>query len=305
MDRREFIKKSVKMGAAASAAALTGDFSRIFAAENSAKPFDVVAVKGGGPADMFKKGMNALGGIKEFVKKGSTVVVKPNIGWNRPPEVAANTKPALVAEIVRSCLSAGAKRVYVFDHTCDSWERTYETSGIKAAAKKAGAIVVTGARKKDYIKVRVPGGDEIKSQLVHRLIVESDVFINVPVLKSHGSTDVTIGMKNLMGVVWERRMWHIKDLHKCIAEFAAYRKPDLTVVDAYRVLLRNGPRGVSADDAVMMKYQVLARDPVAADAAAAKIFGVEPESIRHITLAHEKGIGNKNLKQLNIKRIII
>ncbi len=305
MDRREFLRKTAKLGAAAGAAAITGDFNKIFAAENENKPIDLAAIRGGGPGEMFKKGIKSMGGMKKYVKKGQTVVVKPNIGWNVPPKHAGNTNPELVSAVVKECLSAGAKKVYVFDHTCDSWRKTYVTSGIKAAAKKAGALVVPGSRRSDYVKVRVPGAKVIPTQLVHKLIVQADVFINVPVLKDHGSSGLTIGMKNLMGVVWERRMWHIKGLDKCIAEFTAYRKPDLTVVDAYRVMMNNGPRGAGGRGVELKKYQVISGDIVAADAAAAKIFGIDPGKIEHIKFAHNMKLGNRNLKELNIRRIII
>jgi len=304
MDRRQFFKKTVKYGAVTTAAIVTSNFNSLLASPS--KNPDLVAVKGGTAVQMFKKGIAAFGGMKEFVKKGQTVVVKPNIGWDVEPEGAANTNPGLVAEIIKHCLAAGAKKVYVFDHTCDNWKLCYKNSGIRSAVKKAGGIIVPGSNSSDYRKVRVPGGKKIKTQRVHRLIIDSDVFINVPVLKSHGSSRLTIGMKNLMGIVWERWPWHTKGLDECIAEFAAYRKPELTIVDAYRVLMKNGPRGTSnPSDVKELKYQVLSQDIVSADAAAAKIFGVSPSSIEHIKLAHGKKLGNMNLNEIKIKRISI
>ena len=119
----------------------------------------------------------------------------------------------------------------------------------------------------------------------------ADVFINVPILKHHSSSMVTVGMKNLMGVVWDREYWHRNDLHQCIADFASYRRPELTVVDAYNVMKQNGPRGVSASDVVPMKSQIVSTDFVAADAAAAKLFGAEPDDIRYIQLAAQMNLG--------------
>ena len=154
-----------------------------------------------------------------------------------------------------------------------------------------------------YREVDIPGGKSLTRARVHELILDSDVFINVPVLKSHSSTRVTIGMKNLMGVVWDRRWWHKNDLHQCIADYSTFRKPDLNVVDAYRVMKRNGPRGVSEDDVIRLDSMIMSKDIVAADAAATKIFGLEPEDIPYISLAHEMGIGNMRLEELNINRI--
>jgi len=137
------------------------------------------------------------------------------------------------------------------------------------------------------------------------LILDSDVFINVPVLKSHSSTRLTIAMKNLMGVVWDRMYWHRNDLNQCIADCCTICKPDLNIVDAYNVMMENGPRGVSVDDVVNMKQQLIARDIVAIDAAATKIFDLEPDEIKYIGIANEMGVGNQNLKELSINRIIV
>ncbi|MDP4187814.1 MAG: DUF362 domain-containing protein, partial [Bacteroidota bacterium] len=140
---------------------------------------------------------------------------------------------------------------------------------------------------------------------VHELIVNCDVFINVPVLKHHGGSTVTAGMKNMMGVVWDRRFWHKNDLHQCIADFATYRRPNLTVLDAYRVIKKNGPKGVSVGDVSLMKSLLVSPDIVAIDAAGAKMFGVEPHEVKYIPLAHEAGVGNSNTDSLRIKRIKI
>lgn len=266
---------------------------------------DLVGVLGGEPGQMFDRGIAALGGIKRFVKPNQTVVVKPNIGWNTEPERAANTNPDLIKQIVAQALSAGAKKVYVFDNTCNVWHKCYERSGIKKAVATAGGKLVPGNNERSYQKIQIPNGKVLTRAKAHDLFLDSDVVINVPVLKSHGSTKLTIGMKNLMGAVWDRRWWHAHDLHQCIADFASFRLPDLTVVDAYRVMKKNGPRGVSKNDVVMMRGQILSADPVAADAAAAKLFGMNPEDISYINIAHKMRIGNMELSKQNISRIRI
>jgi len=308
MDRREFIKKSLATGVITSSAIAFGNYSHLFAYPHNLildKPFDLVAIKGGEPDVMFDKGIQSLGGMKTFIKKGQTVVVKPNIGWDTTPERAANTNPQLVKRIIQHCFEAGAKDVYVFDHTCDNWKRSYSNSGIESAVKDAGGKIVSGESESYYQQVIVKKGKKLTDAKVHELILESDVFINVPILKHHGGADLTISMKNLMGIVWDRGYWHRNNLHQCIADFAAYRKPDLNIVDAYLVMKRNGPRGVSKEDVVTLKSQIISSDIVAADAAAAKLFGTEPEDIDHIGIAHEMKIGNMNLNQLNINRIKI
>ena len=307
MNRREFFRKSFKTGVLTSATLAFGKYKDFFPYSEFISPttYDLVAIKGGEPDVMFDKAIATLGGMKTFIKKGQTVIVKPNIGWDVSPERGGNTNPVLVNRIIKRCFEAGAKDVYAFDHTCDDWKRCYSNSGIERAAKDAGAKVVSGASEGYYQEVAVKRGEVMKNAKVHELILSSDVFINVPILKSHGSTEVTIGMKNLMGIVWDRGFWHRNDLHKCIADFASYRKPDLTIVDAYYVMKKNGPRGISTDDILTMKSQLIGRDMVAVDSAAAKLFGVDPKKIDYIKFAEEMKLGTTDLNKLSINRIIM
>jgi len=303
MKRRDFISKTVFAGITAGTfLSLEEAFGNSFYQQ---APYDLVAVMGGEPEEMFEKGIAALGGMNNFVKAGQMVVVKPNIGWDRRPEFAANTHPGLVAKIVEDCLAAGAKDVFVFDNTCDNWQKAYATSGIEKAAKDAGAKVITGSNEGNYKNVTVPKGKSLKNAKVHEKILECDVFINVPVLKHHGGAQITLAMKNLMGIVWDRGFWHSNDLQQCIADMASYRKPDLNIIDGYRVMKRNGPKGVSVNDVSLEKAQIISTDMVAADAAAAKIFGREPETIAHIKIANEMGLGVMDISKLNINRIKI
>jgi len=307
MKRRDFIQKSVSLGVLSGAAMALGKTRDLFASDaiHHALPYDMVAIKGGEPDVMFDKAMASLGGMKQFVKPNQTVVIKPNIGWDTTPERAANTNPVLVGRIVEHCKMAGAKSVYVFDHTCNEGTRCYKNSGIEDAVKKAGGIMVSGMSESYYHPVEIKKGRNLKNAKVHELILESDIFINVPILKTHGGASLTMCMKNLMGVVWDRGFWHDNDLHQCIADFATFKKPTLNVVDAYRVMKSNGPRGVSVADVISMKYQIIGTDMVAADAAAAKVFGIEPSRIKHIALAEALGAGTSKLESLNINRITL
>lgn len=314
MDRRSFLRNSLALPAIAGAVpALLRDASPIpdprspIPSPQSPIPasplFDLVAVKGGEPDVMFAKGIEALGGMSSFVKKGQKVVVKPNIGWDVTPERAGNTNPKLVEEIVKQCYQAGAKEVYVFDNTCDNWERCYQNSGISRAVKQANGTIVPGNSAGYYHDVKIPGGAALKDAKVHELLLSSDVVINVPILKDHGGARLTMSMKNLMGVVWDRRFWHRNDLHQCIADFASYHKPTLNVLDAYYVMKQNGPRGVSVDDVVQMKSLLLSTDMVAIDTAGAKLLGFDPADIRYIGIAAAAKVGRSDLSALNIKRI--
>ena len=304
MKRREFISKSIyAVGAGITFLSLEEAFGN--SKSNQQASYDLVAVIGGEPEEMYEKGIAELGGMKNFVKAGQTVVVKPNIGWDRAPEYAANTNPQLVGKIVADCVATGAKEVFVFDNSLDNWQRAYVSSGIERAAKAAGAIVITGNNQGNYKDVTIPQGKSLKAAKVHEKILECDVFINVPVLKHHDGAQISLAMKNLMGIVWDRRFWHNNNLDQCIADMVTYRKPNLNIIDGYRVLKRNGPKGVSVNDAALEKAQIISTDIVAADAAAARIFGAEPATIRHIKIANDLGLGVMDLTKLNINRIKI
>ncbi len=305
MKRRDFLRTSVGAGLSAGAVMSLGMYDKFLpVTSKSAAKYDMVAVMGGSPDAMFDLGIQELGGIGAFVQKGKKVLIKPNIGWDVIPELGANTNPLLVKRIIEHCFRAGAKEVYVFDHTCDNWLNTYKNSGIERAAKAAGAKVVPGNSENYYQQVQIPGGLKLTGAKVHEILLETDIFINVPVLKDHNSTRMTACLKNTMGVVWDRGFWHKNNLNQCIADFALYeKKPVLNVIDCYNVMVKNGPQGVSKEDIVMMKSQILTTDWVAGDAAAAKMLGIEPEKIEYIPIAHKMGLGNMKLETLNIKRI--
>lgn len=303
MKRREFVIKSLGVGVVGSMAPLFGGLDALASVPSSSGTYDLVAVRGGEPVAMFNKAMESLGGMGKFVKRGQKVLVKPNIGWDTSPERAANTNPDLVGRIVKSCFEAGASDVYVFDHTCDQWDRCYKNSQIEAAVKANGGTIVPGNNERNYREVSIPGAKILKTTKVHELLLTTDVFINVPVLKHHGSTTVSLAMKNLMGAVWDRRFYHANDLSQCIADFLAYRKPDLNIIDGYRMMTKNGPRGVSTADVVELKALIAGADIVAVDAAATLMFGSKPEDINHIKIANDMGFGTMQIDKLSINRI--
>ena len=304
MKRRDFLKKSAGAGIAAGTALSLGGYEKLWTPSPMYERYDMVAVMGGNPDAMFDLGIQELGGMGNFVQKGQKVLIKPNIGWDSTPELSADTNPLLVKRIIEHCFKAGAREVYVFDHTCDNWVNCYKNSGIEKAAKSAGAKVVPGNSESYYQKIEIPGGVKLQSAKVHELLLETDVFINVPVLKDHNSTRMTCCLKNSMGLVWDRAFWHSNDLNQCIADYALYeKKPALNVIDCYNVIVKQGPQGVSKEDIVTMKSQILTTDWVAGDSAAAKMLRVDTEKIEYIPLAHKMGLGNMNLDTLNIKRI--
>jgi uncharacterized protein (DUF362 family) len=311
-NRRDFLKTGLALGATASLLELGG----LFAAEPSVtitagapgtapsgpRPI-LVAVRDGDRVTMLDKALEALGGIATFVKPGQTVLIKPNIGWDASPERGANTHPSIVARLTELCLQAGAKSVSIFDNTCDQWQRAYANSGIEAAARAAGAKLINGKDESLYRETAIPRGVKLKSAKVHQLVLESDVFINVPVLKHHGGAQMTAAMKNLMDCVWDRGVYHNVDLQQTIADFLTLRKPDLNIVDAYHPMVRNGPRGKSVEDCVEMRALLASADPVLIDAAAAKLLNYDLAKVPHIHLAADLKLGSLDFAAADVRRI--
>ncbi|MDR2836427.1 MAG: DUF362 domain-containing protein [Bacteroidales bacterium] len=317
MDRREFLKAIAITGAAFTIKNVGGNmdlFSQTISKSStdaigttSAK-YDLVAVMGGEPEVMFQKAIAELGGMSVFVKKGQKIVVKPNIGWDKVPELAGNTNPKLIAEIVKQCLSAGAKEVKVFDNTCDDWKKCYTNSGIETAVKKAGGIMVPAHEESYYREISLPNAKKMKKAKIHEAILDCDAWINVPVLKNHGGANLTISMKNLMGIVWDRRYFHNNDLQQCIADMCTLdKKAILNIVDAYRVVKTNGPRGKSETDVVNPKGLFMSQDIVAVDTAAANFFNqireMPLDHVAHIGNGEALNLGTTKLESLNVKRI--
>jgi len=300
MKRRDFLKYSLGFITLAGVGTL---FKRSLFASDLLP--DLVVVKSGLPDKMFDAGIKALGGMERFVKKNSKVLIKPNIGWNVDPERAANTNPVLVGRIIEHCFKAGAKEVIVFDHTCNYWKDCYTNSGIEYSVKKAGGKIIPADRESLYQQIEIKDAQFLRYVKVHEYALEADVFINVPVLKHHGSALFTAGIKNLMGIVWDRGIWHAKDLHGCIAEFPLWRKPDLTVIDAYRVMFKNGPRGVSLQDIREERLQILSTDIVAADSLSSKVLGYERTRVPYLVKAHSLGYGRMDIENLFVKEIIL
>lgn len=312
MDRRKFLSALAVAGVAATIK-VNGAMhlmSQNLGNSTTGTPVDLVAVMGGEPGEMFKRAIAEMGGMRQYVKPGFKVAVKPNIGWDRVPELAGNTNPELIAEIVKQCFDAGASEVTVFDNTCDDWLKCYKNSGIEDAAKSAGAKVVPAHQESYYRVVAIPNGKVLKEAKIHQAILDSDVWINVPVLKHHGGARLSISMKNHMGIVWDRRYFHRNDLQQCIADICTLdKKAVLNVVDAYRILKTNGPQGKSAADVVLTKSLFLSQDIVAVDTAAAKFFNqieeMPLEHVKHLQNGERLKIGSMNLDEMNIKRIKI
>lgn len=309
MTRKDFLKTVALAGFATTFSAV--DPIAVLAQQGKnadGKAVDMVALLGGEPAPMFEKGIAALGGIERFVKRGDRVTIKPNIGWDKAPELAGNTNPDLIVSLINACKDAGAKEIVVFDNTCDNWRKCYESSGIEAAAKKAGAIVMPGNEEKYYRETKLPKSKVLGSAKIHQAILDCDCWFNVPVLKNHGGARMTVAMKNLMGIVWDRRAFHQKGLDQSIADIGTLDNPAcLNIVDAYRIMKTNGPRGRDESDVALAKGLFMSTDPVAVDVAAIKFFGQFQEmplaDVKYLPMGEELKLGVQDVASLNVQRV--
>ncbi|WP_425057945.1 hypothetical protein SCACP_25230 [Sporomusa carbonis] len=260
----------------------------------------LIIAEGTDPNSLIEKGFAALGGIGALVRRGATVVLKPNFSVARKPEEAATTNPQLVAAVVKQCLAAGAKEVKVIDYPFQSPAVCLTNSGIKEAVEAAGGKAYAINAQSFYTQVDT-GGQILKTALFSKDVLNADVFINFPILKHHSMTKLTLGLKNMMGLVWDRGYFHRTDLTQCIAELAAFRKPHLTIVDATKGIIDNGPMGPGTIRE--WKQVIFGADPVAVDTYAATLFGHKPADIGYIPAAAQLGVGEMDLQKLTVVKV--
>ncbi len=260
---------------------------------------DLSLVQGESPSEITKEAVALLGGMTRFVSRGDVVLIKPNIGWDRTPEQGACTNPAVVSTLVELCLNSGAKEVKVLDNTINPPQKTYARSGIAEAAQKAGAKVLFANPHR--LRKMAIGGEWLKEWEVFTDFVEADKLINVPVAKTHSLSRVTLGMKNWLGAIGGKRNQLHQNLDPAMIDLAAFFNPCLTVLDAYRILVRNGPQGGRLSDTQLFKKVVAGVDYVAVDSMGATFFGIRPEELRYLELAKQKGLGENNLEKLKIE----
>lgn len=242
------------------------------------------------PAELVRRAVNALGGMKQFISRGDVVAIKPNIGWDRMPVHAANTNPLVVAEVVRLAFDAGAKEVVVTDASCNEPNRCFQRSGIWRAAHALGATVILPVEHR-FREMRLRG-DVLDVWPVYTPLIQADKVINVPVAKHHNLSKYTGAMKNWYGVLGGRRNRLHQNIDVSIADLATFMRPTLTIIDATRVLMRNGPQGGNIDDAKDMNQVIAGLDQVACDAYACTLIGERPENVAYLKIAADRKIGS-------------
>jgi uncharacterized protein (DUF362 family) len=304
MDRREFLKRAAALGVAVGAGRWLVMPEGLWAMAPPDKPRAVIAQAEGGDWDRITgEAIQKLGGMEKFVHPGETVVVKPNMAWDRSPEMAANAHPDVVRQVVELCLDAGAKQVKVLDHTCHDARKAYKNSGIQDAvlSLKDRRAVVEFVDQRRFIKIKAEKAKSLKEWLYYKDCLEADRFINIPVAKHHSEARLTLCLKNMMGAIggWRGRC-HI-GLHQNIADMNLVLRPDLHVLDCTRILLRNGPTGGDVADVAVKNLVFAGPDPVALDAQGATLFGLAPEDIGYIARAHALGLGEMDLDKVTFR----
>ncbi len=293
MERRDFIKLM----------AIAAFFSPRMVGNLNARELPTVGVATGTDyGKITRNAIAAVGGMKRFVKPGDVVVVKPNMGWDRTPEQGANTNPQVVRAVVEEALAAGAKKVKVFDRTCNDARRCYANCGIPAALKGLPNVEVRFIEDERFKKVLL-NGEALKEWELYGEVLSANVFINVPVAKHHKLTGLTLGLKNVMGVMGGDRGKIHKQIEPALADVNAFLKSHLTVIDATRILTDHGPQGGDPADVKIMNTVIASTDIVAADAYATTLFGKKPSDIGVTVAAAKRGIGEMDLKKIRIVKV--
>ena len=302
MNRRHFVRQVLLWSAGWCVAAPTLDLRSLMAAP---PPPLLGVARGGDYRQVVRRAVEAVGGIAQFVKSGERVVIKPNIGWDRSPEQGANTHPLVVRALAELALEAGAGAVRVFDHTCNEKRRCYSNSGIISELEKIGDSRVRWEYidERKFVPVDIRDGKSLKRWEIYQEALTADCYINVPVAKHHGLSRLSLGLKNVMGVIGGNRGKLHHNLGQDLADLATVIRPRLTVIDATRLLLRNGPQGGKVEDVKVADTIIASADPVAADAYATTLFGLQPEEIESTVAAHRMGLGEIDLQRLTVRTV--
>ncbi len=309
LTRRESIKKILRLsGGLAAAGTLTWPLSSSGAprAATAEGKFVITAVgrqPGYSIKKLTRKAFEAAGGMGRFVSRGDVVAIKPNISWARRPELAATTNPEVLEAVIELCLEAGARRVRVVDNTIHDPLRCFALNGAGRIARKTGADLVYP--RSTLVRKMKLHGQRLDVWPVFIPLVEADTVINLPVAKHHSLSTLTLGMKNWIGAVAGSRWSLHQDIHQSIVDLARFFKPDVTLIDAIRIMTANGPSGGSPSDVAIKNTLVLGTDPVAVDARAARLFGIRPEELGFIRLGQKWALGTYDLSRLDTREVLL
>lgn len=302
VDRRTFMRESLRTALAMAAVGSLPVIDLLSAPVLAAEMPPLAVRKGKNIQHLLEQVISALGGMERFVKPGEIVVIKPNIGWDRSVEFAANTHPEVVKALVKLCLEAGAKQVRIFDRSCNDERRCYTQSGIRAAVEaiKSERVSLEYMDRRAYQELKISGGVAFDRWKFYKPVLEADRLINVPIAKHHSISRLTLGMKNLMGVIGGNRGRLHSNIAESLADISSVIHSDLTVIDATRILVANGPQGGRLEDVRHTETLIASPDIVAADAYATTLFNLKPEDIPTIVAAADRGLGVMDLERVRM-----
>jgi uncharacterized protein (DUF362 family) len=296
MTRRKFLKTT----AAGIALGIAGSPSSLIAKEEVD-----LAVISGDPVAATKKALEVLGGIWRFVKKGQRVVLKPNMSFTRTPEFGATTHPQVVATVAQACMEAGAQQVLVLDHTLQRAEICLERTGIREACKDIPGVYVLALQERKFFReIKIPEGKALERVEVMKEVLDGPVLINIPVAKSHSATGVSMGIKGLMGLIWDREVFHSQvNMNQALADLATVIKPQLTILDATRALTSGGPGGPG--EVKKLNLIIAGIDPVTVDSYGVSVapwYGqnFKGRQVEHLQIAHQRGLGKIDIEQSKV-----
>lgn len=278
---------------------LTAQVRDYTVADDTSLP-ELIMVHGSNPSQTVDRALDGLGGIQRFIARGDRVAIKPNIGWERFPEQAANTNPELVGRVVEQCLQAGASEVIVTDSSCNEANRSFQKSSIGQYAHNAGAKVLLPQSHR--FREMALGGGILRSWQVYQPFIQTDKVINMAIIKHHSLTAVTAGMKNWYGILGGTRNLLHQDIHQSIFDLANFMRPTLTILDGIRILVRNGPQGGSYDDVEARNVVIAGTDQVACDALGATLLGREGRDLRYVAMA-DGVIGQMDLSRVRYREV--
>lgn len=320
MNRREFLGKSVLAGLGAAllggcrpgaqepaATAVPGKVGRNRWQAGPVNGLDVVVARHRPPAELVAAALEAFGGMSAFVRPGDRVLLKPNLAWSRTPDQGATTSPEVLAAVISACQQAGAREVLVGDHTCDTASVVFDLSGAAEVCRKAGVTLVDYSSRQLYRPVKLSRGVTVRDEMVPADLLNCDVYLNLPTLKHHAMSQISLALKNQMGLIYDRGRYHREqsgggdNLHRNIVDLATGLRPTLNILDATRALKTNGPKGPGVVEE--LGVVCLSPDICAVDAFGAKLLGYEPARIPHVKLAAAAGLGRHDLTQVSLREV--
>ena len=312
LSRRQFLKTTAGIALAAGVSPALEKFIASAYAEESAEKPDLAVIKSASPEAATIAAIESLGGIGQFVKSGDRVVIKPNMAFPNPPEWGTTTSPEVVMTVVKLCLDAGARSILVIDYPMAQPERCLKNTGVAEACEKLGSKkirVSVETEQRSYTEIALENAKELKKTEIHKALLRADAFINIPVAKSHSATAVSMGLKNIMGLIWDRKYLHQGiNLDQGIADLSTFHKlrPSLIVMDATKALITGGPQGPGRTKS--LNTVICGTDPVAVDSYTVTLArwnnrGYAPADVKHIAAANAMGVGEMNIEKLSVREM--